>query len=217
MDFLLPTADIEVVAGSMTPAQSVLLTAYGEAILRGSRSMNLVSRRELDTLGEHFVDAAALLSFLDPGDGELGDLGSGAGFPGLVVAILRPEARVTLVDSRRSKVVFLKDVKRQLGLDNVTVVHGRLEELEGKLALKLAAARALGSIEKVLAPSLRVLSPGGRLVLFKGPQWQVEVEAARVIAAQEGAEISRTETVPLPGLDRATTFVEFHVKLPAER
>ena len=163
-------------------------------------------------MGEHFVDAAALLSFVDPGAGELADLGSGAGFPGIVVAVLRPEARVTLVDSRRSKVVFLKDMKRRLGLENVTVVHARIEELDCESKFELAAARALGSVETVLGSCLRLVSPGGRLVLFKGPQWRDEAEQAGVIAGLEGAEIVRTETVTLPGLGRATTFVEFHVK-----
>lgn len=211
-DFSLPRRSIETVAGDLPDEQAVLLTAYGQAILKASRDMNLVSRRSLGSLGGHFVDSAALLSFAEPGRGSVGDLGSGAGFPGIVAAIMRPEASVTLVDSRRSKVVFLKDVKRRLGLENVTVVHGRLEKLQGRLQFALATARALGSVEAVLASCLGLVAPGGKLVLFKGPQWCDEVEQAREVAAQQGAEIRRTETVELPGLDRATTFVEFHVK-----
>jgi 16S rRNA (guanine527-N7)-methyltransferase len=212
VDFSLPREAIESVGGQLSDEQAELLTGYGQGILRASRDVNLVSRRSLGNLGEHFVDSAALLSFADPGHGGLGDLGSGAGLPGIVVAIMRPQANVTLVDSRRSKVVFLKDMKRQLGLENVTVVHGRLEELDGSMQFEMATARALGSIEAVLVPCLRVVAPGGKLVLFKGPRWADEVERAREIVAQERAEIVRTETVALPGLDRATTFVEFHVK-----
>ncbi|MCK5597023.1 MAG: 16S rRNA (guanine(527)-N(7))-methyltransferase RsmG [Candidatus Eisenbacteria sp.] len=193
-----------------------MLTAYGQAILKASRDINVVSRRSLGSLGEHFVDSAALLSFAEPGRGSVGDLGSGAGFPGVVAAIMRPQASVTLVDSRRSKVVFLKDVKRRLGLKNVTVVHGRLEELRGRMQFSLATARALGSVEAVLASCLALVAPGGKLVLFKGPRWSLEVEQAREVAGQQGAEIGRTETIALPGLDRATTFVEFHVKQVAD-
>ncbi len=212
MGFLLPKESIEALVGALTPEQSGLLTAYGDAIIRSSRSMNLVSRKSLGSMGEHFVDAAALVAFADPREGDLGDLGSGAGFPGVVVAVLRPEASVTLVDSRRSKVVFLKDVARRLGLTNVTVVHGRLEELGNTPGFGLAVARALGSTEAVLAPCLRLVAPGGRLVLFKGPSWRDEAARAAAIAGQEGAELGRTVTIPLPGLGRATTFVEFHVK-----
>ena len=212
VDFSLPREAIEIVGGHLSDGQAELLTAYGQAILRVSKDVNLVSRRSLGNLGEHFVDSAALLSFADPGQGRLGDLGSGAGLPGIVVAIMRPQASVTLVDCRRSKVVFLKDMKRRLGLENVAVVHGRLEELEGSVQFEMATARALGSTEAVLGPCLRLVAPKGKLVLFKGPRWADEVEQARGIAAQERAEIVRTEAVALPGLDRATTFVEFHVK-----
>jgi len=203
---------MEIVGGHLSEEQAELLTAYGQAILKASKDVNLVSRRSLGKLGEHFVDSAALLSFADPGKGCLGDLGSGAGFPGIVVAIMRPQASITLVDSRRSKVVFLKDMKRRLGLGNVAVVHGRLEELGGSVQFEMATARALGSTEAVLASCLRLVAPGGRLVLFKGPLWADEVWQARGIASQERAEVVRTESVALPGLDRATTFVEFHVK-----
>lgn len=212
VDFSLPRQSIETVGGPLSDVQAELLEVYGQAILRASREMNLVSRRSLSSLGDHFVDSAALLSFVDPIECSLGDLGSGAGFPGIIVAIMRPQVRVALVDSRRSKVVFLKGVKRRLGLENVRVVHGRLEELGGSVEFDVATARALGSIESVLAPCLRLVAPGGKLVLFKGPRWSDEVEVARGIAAQEGANIARTETVALPGLDRRTTFVEFHVK-----
>lgn len=216
MSFSLPRRSMETVAGDLSDEQAVLLTAYGQAILKASRDINVVSRRSLGNLGEHFVDSAALLSFAEPGQGSVGDLGSGAGFPGVVAAIMRPQASVTLVDSRRSKVVFLKDVKRRLRLENVTVVHGRIEDLQGRMQFGLATARALGSVEAVLASCLGLVAPGGKLVLFKGPRWSLEMEQAREVAGQQGAEIGRTETIALPGLDRATTFVEFHVKQVAD-
>ena len=216
VSFSLPRRSIETLAGQLSDEQAVLLTAYGQAILKASRDINVVSRHSLGRLGEHFVDSAALLSFAEPGRSSVGDLGSGAGFPGVVAAIMRPQASVTLVESRRSKVVFLKDVRRRLGLENVTVVHGRLEELQGRMQFALATARALGSVEVVLASCLGLVAPGGRLVLFKGPRWSEEMKRGRDVAAQHGAEIGRTETVGLPGLDRATTFVEFHVKQVAD-
>jgi 16S rRNA (guanine527-N7)-methyltransferase len=174
--------------------------------------MNVVSRSSLEHLGEHLVDSSALLSIMDPAAGELADLGSGAGFPGMVVAIMRPQMRVTLVDSRRSKIVFLKDLQRRLGLSNVTVLHERLEELAGKREFAMTAARALGSIDRVLPHCLRLTADDGRLVLFKGPLWEEEQERAEAIAGREQSVISRVEKVALPGLDRVTTFVEFHVK-----
>lgn len=217
MNFQLPRESMEALAGPLGDAQAERLTEYGRAIVSASRNVNLVSRRSLESLPEHFIDSAALLKFAEPDADGLGDLGSGAGLPGVVVAILRPSVDVTLVDSRRSKVVFLKEMKRKLRLENVSVAHGRLQDLAGELELGLATARALGNLKDVLAPCLRLLATGGRLVLFKGPLWAEEAANAREIAASEGAEISRTETIELPGLGRATTFVEFHVKQGADR
>jgi 16S rRNA (guanine527-N7)-methyltransferase len=212
VDFHLPRQAIEELAGPLEDAQAEQLASYGRLIITSSPRVNLVSRRSLDSLPEHFVDSAALIRFSDPDGESIADLGTGAGLPGLVVAILRPSARVTLVDSRRSKVVFLKDAVRKLEVMNVDIVHERIEALAGKLEVLFATARALGEASDILPDCLRLVAPGGRLVLFKGPGWSEEREAVDASARLEGAEIARTETVVLPGYDRATTFVEFHVK-----
>jgi 16S rRNA (guanine527-N7)-methyltransferase len=174
--------------------------------------MGVVSRGATSRLGEHFVDSAAVLSVIDVGGRRVVDLGSGGGLPGVVVAVLRPSAQVVLVDSRRSKVAFLKGVQRALRLPNVEVVRGRLEELVGLREFDVGLSRALGRIERTLAKSLRLVADDGRLVLFKGPQWRDEADTAVAIAAEEGAMLEREAAVALPGSDRTTTYVVFHVK-----
>ena len=203
---------MEKLCGRMSDEQAAALTTYGGLILESSKRVNLVSKQSLESLGEHFIDSAALLAFADASGRKFGDLGAGAGFPGVVTAVLRVDADVTLVDSRRSKVVFLKHVQRELGLRRMRIVHSRLEELAGQEAFEMAVARALGDIREVLPHCLRVVSRDGRLVLFKGPRWSEEAEGAQQLASAQGFEIGRTQNVALPGLDRATTFVEFHVK-----
>lgn len=212
MVFELPRREIEALVGAVDEEQAELLTRHGQAVLDAPRKMSLVSRGDLGRLGEHFIDSAALLSVADAPQGAVADLGSGAGFPGVVVAVLRPRAAVTLVESRRSKAVFLKEVKRRLGLRNLEVRHDRLERLQESGCFDLVVARALGRIENMLELSLRLVRTDGRLVLFKGPLWQGEEERAAVIAARVGYEIARTTRVELPGLGRTTWFVEFHVK-----
>ncbi len=129
----------------------------------------------------------------------------------MVLAILRPDAQIALVDSRRSRIVFLKIVQRELGLENVEIVHERIEDLAGKRRFELCVARALGKVESVLVPSLDVVAPGGSLVLFKGPKWQVEREKAVEMAAGVGAVLVGERDIEIRGEDRSTTFVEFKV------
>jgi 16S rRNA (guanine527-N7)-methyltransferase len=210
--FEVPRAEMEALAGAMTDDQARLLAAYGELVSGRGRQMSLVSRGAAERLSEHLIDSAALLSVMEPGGLEVADLGSGAGLPGVVVSILRPGAKVSLIDSRRNRVGFLKAVRRRLELPNVKVVHARLESLAGLAAFDLAVARALGATERVLLPALRLLAPEGSLVLFKGPRWADEADAASAMAESAGFELGWTRVVELPGVGRSTTFVEFHVK-----
>jgi 16S rRNA (guanine527-N7)-methyltransferase len=210
--FELPHQSIEALAGAVTQDQADALRTYGERILAASASLNLVSRASLPRLGEHFVDSAAVLSVVDVDGRRVVDLGSGGGFPGVVVAVLRPSAEMVLVESRRGKTAFLKGVQRELKLLNLSVVRGRVQDLGHQGPFELGLSRALGRIDETLAPSLRAVAPGGRLVLFKGPQWADEASLARGIAAAEGALLERVVRVELPGMGRATTFVVFHVK-----
>jgi 16S rRNA (guanine527-N7)-methyltransferase len=210
---------VESLAGPVTASQWSALEEYAALLLASARRLSLISRGSEQQLGLHLVDAAAFMSVvLGPESGtgvqELADLGTGAGLPGAVVGILRPNVRVALIDSRNSRVVFLKQVKRRLGLENVEIVHSRLEALGGRRAFGLAASRALGSQEETLAASLRLLTPRGQLVLFKGPRWAEQQEGARTIADSCGCELGWVKKVELSGYGRTTWFVEFHVKQP---
>lgn len=212
MVFVCPVSAIEKLAGPVSDRQRALLVSYAERILTAREGLRVVSRRSLERLSEHFVDSAAVLSVIDVADRSVVDLGSGGGLPGVVVAVLRPTARVTLVDSRRGKVAFLKGVLRELELPNVEIVRARLEGLAGTRTFEIGVSRALGTIEDSLAASLRLIGVGGRLVLFKGARWPQEAGTAEAIAEREGAELERTAKVELPGMDRVTTFVVFQVR-----
>jgi 16S rRNA (guanine527-N7)-methyltransferase len=211
----LPRAALENLAGAFGEHEARLLAEYVGMVVAAGQRMNLVSRSGLGRIWEHVVDSAALLSFLDCDDGALADLGSGGGLPGVPVAILRPRMLVSLVESRRRKAAFLRRVRAGLGLKNLDVVECRVENLWESRLFPLAVSRALGSIDETLVASLRVVAPGGRLVLFKGPGWKDEAARAAEIAQGEGAAIGRVEEIALPGMGRSTVFVEFHVKQAA--
>jgi len=202
---------LEEMAGPISDEQISLLSRYSGILLDASDRMNLMSRGQLERLSEHVMDAAAVLRVVEPRGLNCADLGSGGGLPGVVLAVLRPEARITLIDSRRSKIVVLKRIQRELALSNMEIVHERIESLPVG-TYDLGFSRAVGSAQRTLAASLRLIGQGGRLILYKGPGWVRERAAMAAVADREGAELRRAVEVPLPGTDRVTTFVEFHVE-----
>ena len=100
----------------------------------------------------------------------------------------------------------------ELGLANAEVLHERLQALGGQMSFDLAVSRAIGAVKRTLAPSLSLVAPGGRLVLYKGPRWRDERASAERIAHGVSASLAETTDVELPGLNRTTTFVTFEVR-----
>ena len=199
---------VEELAPGVAPEQREKLVSYAGLVKDVGARWNLMSRGALERVQEHIVDSAALLRVYDASPTEAADVGSGAGLPGVVLAILRPDWKVSLIDSRRSKAVFLREALRVLELRNARVIHERLERLP-VAGFDLAVSRALGNMEKTLAASLRLIAPGGRLVLYKGPGWSEERRRALELADAEGAWGVCEDQVALPGLQKTTTFVSF--------
>lgn len=137
---------------------------------------NLVSPRAADELeSRHIPESLALARLLPDGPADLVDIGSGGGLPGFVIAIVRPDLTVTLVESTGKKAAFLEVTAGELGVD-VRVVNDRAEALEGDFAL--ATARAVAPLDRLIPWVLPLLAPGGRLFAVKGPSWRDEVREA---------------------------------------
>lgn len=142
-----------------------------EGELRG-----LVGPRELPRLWtRHLVNSAAVVPFL-PARGTVADVGSGAGFPGIIVALLRPDLEVTLIETMERRVEWLNDVVSELDLDNVTVRRARAEEIKDKY--DAVTARAVANLSKLVRLTAPLLRPGGRLLALKGEKAQQEVDDA---------------------------------------
>jgi 16S rRNA (guanine527-N7)-methyltransferase len=197
-------------AGGLSEEQASVLRSYCDLVRDAGSRWNLMAPSALARVEEHVVDSAAALVAVDLSEASVADLGSGAGLPGIVLSVLRPGWRTSLVDSRRSKAVFLREAVRVLRLGNAVVVHDRVEALGGA-GFDLALSRALGSIESTLVPSLRTIRAGGQLVLYKGPRWTGERARAEELARGAGGLMVAEKNVGLPGLNRATTFVTFTV------
>ena len=141
-------------------------------------------------LEDHLADSLVALE-LDhvAWDGRIADLGAGAGFPGLPLAIARPAARVALVESNTRKCEFLRTTVRRLGLENVEVVRARAEQWrEGLGACDVVVARALAALPVVAEYAAPLLRIGGSLVVWRGRRDPVEEMMAAAAAAELGLE-----------------------------
>lgn len=138
----------------------------------------LVGPREMPRLwSRHAVNAAAVLDFL-PRSGQLLDIGSGAGLPGIIIAICRPELDVHLAEPMQRRCEWLAEVVDELGLDNVTIHQARAEELRGKGRADVVTARAVANMSKLIRMTTKLIAPGGALVALKGRRAPIEVEDA---------------------------------------
>jgi 16S rRNA (guanine527-N7)-methyltransferase len=165
----------------VTAEQARIMQRHAVELLQWNRTTNLTAITDpLDVAVKHYVDAVAVAPWLDRGARIL-DAGSGGGFPGIPLCILRPDLSVTLVDSVRKKVSFLKYAIRMLGLAGIDAVHGRLEDL-GALPLyggkyDVVVCRAFSALDDFAKLALPFISPFGRLLAMKGPQADHDHEA----------------------------------------
>ncbi len=157
------------------------LQTYHALLLKWNRSINLVSRKTLqETWTRHFVDSAQAYSVASGEKRTWVDLGSGGGFPGLVVAImaheLSPNMEITCIESDQRKAAFLNTVIRETGI-RASVLTSRIEEAPPQNA-DIVSARALASLRVLLEFSERHLKAGGEAVFLKGAAYQKEVTEA---------------------------------------
>ncbi|WP_325605773.1 16S rRNA (guanine(527)-N(7))-methyltransferase RsmG [Nocardioides sp.] len=141
-----------------------------EGVVRG-----LIGPREAPRLWDRHLLNCAVLAEVIPANASVCDIGSGAGLPGLVLAIARPDLRVTLVEPLLRRTAFLDEAVEQLGLDNVTVTRGRAEDVSERHCFDVVTSRAVAPLERLLRWSMPLVSPHGALVAMKGSSVAAEV------------------------------------------
>lgn len=161
------------------------LLAFLVQLERWNRAYNLTAVRDPEQMvPRHLLDSLSIVPLMH--GHTLLDVGSGAGLPGLVLAIARPHSQVTLLDPSLKRTRFLVHVIRELGLDNVSVVRERLEDHAPASAVDTVTSRATLSLERLAAQAPRLIAPGGQLVAMLGrappaselsmpPGWELEL------------------------------------------
>jgi 16S rRNA (guanine527-N7)-methyltransferase len=190
----------------LTEHQSKQFLHYQQELLDWNTRMNLTAITDPDEiLIRHFLDSLSLLIVYDRPRARLLDIGTGAGFPGLPLKIVRPQWHVLLLEATGKKINFMQHIIEILQLDNVVTVHGRAEELAHQAAYRasfdVVTARAVASLPVLLeyaAPFCRV---EGQIVLPKKGDITEELAQGKRAALQVGAVLKDDVAVLLPGLE----------------
>ena len=177
---------------------------YYELLTEWNKVMNLTAiSGEEDTARLHFLDCAALAGLTELRGKRVIDVGTGAGFPGLVLKILCPETELVLLDSLEKRVRFLKSVCAELGFDDVLCLHARAEEAPPQLreSFDLACSRAVARLNLLAELCLPFVKTGGLFAAMKGPDAAEELREAEKGLRLLGGEIERVAEYPVPGTE----------------
>jgi len=152
---------------SLSDKQIQQLLRYLSLILKWNRIYNLSAIRDpIESVKKHLLDSLSIIHFVQPG--LLLDVGSGAGLPGIVIAIMKPETEVFVLDSVGKKCRFMQAVKSELALENLIIVNSRVESFKPKKSFSQITSRAFAEVSKTIQLTKHLLEENGRYLLMKG-------------------------------------------------
>lgn len=169
------SAAIDLVFGAQRPAAE----EYAGWLADQGVQRGLIGPREVDRLWERHLLNCAVVAEAIPTSVAVRDVGSGAGLPGIAIALVRPDLRIELVEPLLRRATFLTETVARLGLAGVTVTRARAEELWGADRVEIVTARAVAPIHRLAGWCLPLLLPGGSLVALKGARVHAELASAQ--------------------------------------
>lgn len=180
---------------------------YKELLVEWNEKMNLTAITEdTEVITKHFLDCLTVYSSLDLTEVEtLADVGTGAGFPGMVLKIAFPHIQITLIDSLNKRLNFLNHVIDELGLKKISCVHGRAEDVGKNKAYRekfdVCASRAVANLAVLSEYTLPFVKQGGYLIALKGQKLDEELEQGKKAIKVLGGQIEEIVDVVVPGTD----------------
>lgn len=172
-----------------------VITRYAESLASDGVVRGLIGPREVPRLWERHLLNCGALGALIPEGSSVADIGSGAGLPGLVLAIARPDLQLTLIEPLLRRTAYLQEVVDELELSNVVVVRGKAEVLHGKERFDIVTSRAVAPLERLLTWSMPLVAPTGALVALKGSTITEEIDVARPVLRAFGC--AEPEVLPV--------------------
>lgn len=199
----------------VTPARTVfgdrfdLAVSYAEILATDGVERGLIGPRETFRLWDRHLLNCAVIAELIPENATLIDVGSGAGLPGVVLALARPDLTVTLLEPMARRATFLTEVVARLELDrSVTVIRGRAEERAGRDLAEIVTARAVAPLDRLAAWCLPLTAVGGRLLAMKGASAAEEITEHGPVVERLGGESPVIRHCGVGLVDPPTTVVE---------
>lgn len=184
---------------------------YMELLLEWNEKINLTAiTNEDDMILKHFIDSLTIKKYMSENE-KIIDIGTGAGFPGIPLAIMNKNNEITLMDSLNKRIVFLNDVINKLKLTNVKAIHSRAEELARNKTYRekydVAVSRAVANLSTLVEYMLPFVSVGGKCICMKGPNIEEELKNAKNAIKELGGEIIKIENFKLPESDNERNIV----------
>jgi 16S rRNA (guanine527-N7)-methyltransferase len=201
------------------PAPRAASELFGPVIGRAERyarllagpgvERGLIGPHEVPRLWERHLINSAAVADLVPRPGSLVDLGSGAGLPGVVLALLLPDVQVTLLEPMARRAAFLRECVAELSLTNTEVCRARAQDVAGKISADAVTARAVAPLDQLAELALGLVRPGGVVLAIKGARAAAEVAAARKTLRRLGVRDAEVLRLGSDRVDPAATVVRF--------
>ena len=176
---------------------------YMKLLLEWNKNINLTAiTEENDIILKHFIDSMTVIKYLKDNQ-KIIDVGTGAGFPGIPIAINKDNVQIMLLDSLNKRIKFLNKVVEEINLKNVNTIHGRAEDYgrENREKYDVSISRAVANLSTLSEYLLPLVKVGGKCICMKGNNVEEEIESAKFAIKELGGAIEKIETFNLPESD----------------
>lgn len=191
---------------NLSQRQAEQFYLYYQLLVEKNKMMNLTAITEFEeVVTKHFIDSLMVCQLLKNTEGRVIDVGTGAGFPGIPLKIVYPKLRVTLLDSLNKRVVFLEEVMKELGLEDIEAIHGRAEDFAKKAEYReqfdYCVSRAVANLSTLSEYCLPFVKEEGSFLSYKSGKVETEMEEAKKAIYLLGGQIKEKKEWILPGSD----------------